>query len=333
MPQRLAIVTTLRNAAPVLDSFIRYHRAVGFDHLFLFFDDPDDPALHTAQCYAGVTAIPNDERLHRRWKSSTLYETRFAASEVMARQGLNFEVALHLAQEQGIDWLLHIDHDELFFAPHQSVRAHFAALTVRNVQGISYANYEAVPEQIDLDDFFKEVTLFKWANQARDPRPVWTEQQQALLTTIPQIPPKYFHFYTNGKSAARVQPGLRPNGVHKFTLPHGRLALAGPGDPLILHYPCCGFEAFWNKFVTLEHVYADGVETWWGQDITQHVSPFYLDARDVVRRRDRQRARAFYQARYVIADPAQVEALIEHDVCRRILAPARLLSDPVDDAM
>ena len=48
----LAICTTLKlpdfGAAP-LESFVRYHWAVGFDHIFLFYDDPDDPTLPVAR--------------------------------------------------------------------------------------------------------------------------------------------------------------------------------------------------------------------------------------------------------------------------------------------
>jgi len=161
MPQRLAIATTLRNAAPVLESFIRYHRAVGFDHLFLFFDDPEDRALAEAQRDDHVTAIPNDEHLQQRWKASTLFAAPFAQAEVMARQCLNLEVAIDLARQRHIDWLLHIDVDELFYSAHQSVQDHFAILTARQVPGIIYPNYEAVPEQVDVVDYFKEVTLFK----------------------------------------------------------------------------------------------------------------------------------------------------------------------------
>lgn len=64
---RAALVTTLRGAAPVLDSFIRYHLARGFAHLYLFFDDPDDPALALARRHegCGVTNLARGDRPRR----------------------------------------------------------------------------------------------------------------------------------------------------------------------------------------------------------------------------------------------------------------------------
>ena len=325
MSPRIALASTLRNAGAVLDSFIRYHRAIGFDHLFLFFDDPEDPAIDTARAYAGVSAIPRDDRLRQRWASSGLVAASFAEAEVMARQVLNLEVAIGLALAQHIDWLLHIDGDDLFYAPHQSVKEHFASLTARNVPGMTYANYEAVPEQVDIVDFFKEATLFKKTGSG-EIMEGFNDRQRALAKTFPQISYRFFHFYKNGKSAARVQAGLLPGGVHRFWPPAGKLVAAGPDDPLILHYPCCGFTPFWNKFITLERVYVQGRETWWGKDVTQRLGLFYSNARDVVRRRDEQEARAFYRDRYVISDEAGIEALIENGLCCRIRGPARLLA-------
>ena len=58
MHPRVAIVTTLRNTGgAVLDSFIRYHVQLGFAHLYLFFDDPEDHAIPSAGRHTAVSAI------------------------------------------------------------------------------------------------------------------------------------------------------------------------------------------------------------------------------------------------------------------------------------
>jgi hypothetical protein len=41
----VAIVTTCRGAGHTIRSWINYHLHIGFDHLFLFFDDPNDEAI------------------------------------------------------------------------------------------------------------------------------------------------------------------------------------------------------------------------------------------------------------------------------------------------
>src|SRR3954468_11997920 len=106
---RAAIVTTLKNAGAVLDSFIAYHLAVGFEHIFLFFDDAADPDLPRAAANLRVTAIAHDAALRERWRALPQYaeQARFIDSEVMARQVLNVELAMQLARERGFDWLLH----------------------------------------------------------------------------------------------------------------------------------------------------------------------------------------------------------------------------------
>ena len=111
---KIAIVTTLRDAGLVLDSFIQYHLAIGFDHLFLFFDEPNDPSLDRARQYEAVTAIENDDSLRRQWEASRLFALdsglrRFVDKEVMGRQELNAGLAVQMAVEKKIDWLLHID--------------------------------------------------------------------------------------------------------------------------------------------------------------------------------------------------------------------------------
>ena len=121
--------------------------------------------------------------------------------------------------------------------------------------------------------------------------------------------------------------GCIPTGVHDFQHPEAEPFYATtPTDPVILHYTCCGFQHFWNKFTTLEQVYEQGREVWWGKEMTPLAGPFYLDAREVVSRGDKQAARDFYQRRYVIADEAIIDELMEQGLCCRILEPARLLT-------
>ena len=321
MSLRVGIASTLRGAEKVIDSFITYHRAVGFEHLFLFFDDPDDPALRRAQGNDDVTIIPTDDHLRQQWQMSSLFAADFV-DEIMGRQTLNLEIAIGLAAERGLDWLLHIDQDELFYSARQSVQDHFDELAARNVDCAMYPNHEAVPEQIDVVNFFKEVTLFKKASTTRA-TPEFNDQQKALITTTLQPGSGFFHFYAGVKSAARVQPGLRPFGTHKFKPPAGSLTATACTDPVILHYPCCGFDHFWDKFTLV----SARPYTWWGQDATNRLGSFLRDALAVGRQGDRQAARAFYEHRFVLADEAVVEALIENDLCCRITEPARLLGN------
>lgn len=317
----IAIVTTLRNAGRMLDSFIAYHLAVGFSHIFLFFDDPTDPDLPRMRAHPAITAVAHDEALREAWKSLSQYEAQraFIDCEVMARQVLNAELAMGLARARGFDWLLHIDSDELFYSPHQSVPAHFAALEGQSFDTMNYPNFESVPERVDIGDAFREVDLFKPPAHLAQFSPAATR----LVQATPQLLPNFFHFYASGKSAVRLAAqDMRPMGVHDFIRADGTYPGTRSTRHFILHYACCGFENFWTKYVTLGRF----PDTWWNTyDIAASIGPFHLQARDIVATGDRDAARAFYRQRLAIEDGKHVGALMAAGVLQRILEPRRIL--------
>ncbi len=237
-PRSAAIVTTLRNAGAVLDSFVSYHRAVGFSHLFLFFDDPSDPGLSRAREKAGVTAIAHDDALREAWRSLPSYPLYSGSldSEVMSRQLLNVEHAMRLARDRGYGWLLNIDSDELFFSPQQRVTDHFEQLSATPAETVFYLNYEAIPEREEIDDFFREVDLFKLPYGSVEIPPRGSDAASRANGALSSKP--FFHFYTNGKAAVRLGiDGLATAGVHRFR--HLSRPIAGVQSlpHFVLHYP------------------------------------------------------------------------------------------------
>ena len=231
----------------------------------------------------------------------------------MARQVLNAALAMDLARGHGLGWLLHIDADELFFSPGQSCAEHFLWAGAQEANTILYMNYEAVPEKIRIDDPFREVDLFKIA-PGMQPGPD-SEAGKQLLDSTPQLQPGRFHFYSNGKSAVRLAAaGMRPRSVHAFDDP---LAPARPlqsRKQFVLHYACCGFENFWDKYRLL----GGFSDQWFGRkEIRAAIGPMHLEARDVVATGDRELALEFYRRRIAIEDGELCEALISHRVLAR----------------
>ncbi len=213
MTARAALVTTLHDAAATLGSFVAYHRAIGFAHFFLFFDDPADSMLDWARAQPDITAIAREENLRRVWQGLALWSEAapHVDREVMARQLLNAEHAMNLARAKSFDWLLHIDADELFYVAGGDAAAHFAGLAPQ-ADVSTYANYEAVPETENTGDFFRTVTLFKppFATPS-------SPEAKALVARAGQRADALFHFYGNGKSAVRLAaPGMLPVNVHTF---------------------------------------------------------------------------------------------------------------------
>ncbi|WP_207869618.1 glycosyltransferase family 2 protein [Brevundimonas goettingensis] len=318
-----AIVTTLRDAGPLLDRFIAWHVAAGFARLYLVFDDPADPDAVRVASRPGVTVIVHDGALREAWTAQSVYAGLADSidTEVMARQILNAAVVMDRARRDGCSWLLHIDIDELFWSPNQSVADHFSALEAEPFDVVTYRNLEAAPEADEIDDPMGQVTLFKVPPERLPTLP------QAALRQALQASPRFrtgiFNLYSNGKSAARLdRPGLEPFGVHDFGRPQAGTARAISARHFILHYACCGFQAFLAKYRRLGRFQ----DRWWGRyDIAAAIGPFHLQARDVIMTGDEAAALAFYRARVAIENPAEAERLLAAGVLERIIGPARLL--------
>jgi hypothetical protein len=151
--------------------------------------------------------------------------------EVMARQILNVETAIQLALDQGMDWILHIDGDELFY-PGQMMALDWFDQVSDDIFQVTFLNHEAAPEAFEIEDYFREVTLFKRNPAILDP---------GFYTQFQKISSKsqYFLAYQNGKSAARIHPTLLPNSVHSFDIPecHTCLLLRETGATEIKKLP------------------------------------------------------------------------------------------------
>ena len=141
-PARVALVTTLllpAGGGGVAASFVRWHVHVGFERLYLFFDDPGDgDPVGWAEVAPWAGAGGRVVRRRRtpaalaRQRATCACWARFgghAADEVQARQCLNAEDAARDARAAGLRWLVHVDVDEVFFAAGpDAMAAHFAGL-------------------------------------------------------------------------------------------------------------------------------------------------------------------------------------------------------------
>ncbi len=320
MGARPAIVTTLLNPGSVLEFFIEYHLSIGFEHIFLFFDNPNDPAISRARLYPSVSVIPNDALLHVAWRSTYPYVFAFdKLDQHIRRQICNVDLAIQIAIEMGFNWLLHIDIDELFYSPKQSAQQHFDNLDSQNINNIVYLNYEAIPEKFDIDNYFKEVTLFKKNPRNQEIQRFNSSQRDLINKFFSSY--GYFLSYRCGKSAVRVSPYVHPanlnldivekGGVHRFfdeNKPDDHLFVAGD-DHVILHYPSCGFERFWKKYKKFRY----------------KPKSFYRDAREIALKNDDISAKKLYENSIMINNKSITDYLIESGVLLRISVPSHLM--------
>ena len=315
-----AIVCTLRNPGPSIRSFVQYHLRIGFHRIYLFFDDPRDAWISEVPSDDRVEILPCDDELRSCWADWPAMRA-FVGTEVMARQVLNAELAIQLGRQAGIQWLLHLDADELIDFGETSVEGFFSDLG-RSVEQVSFLNMEVVPEAVDVLDMFREMTLFK-RNRMQIPPRVLSESAR-LIEAIPQIPPGWFFYYANGKSAVRLGGGLLPSGVHRFQRSDGvELRTIHVAGPRVLHYMNSGFANFWNRYET----WGRFPDFWFGNlPISKSIGSFHLAARDIVATGDIGAAREFYTKHVVILDSAIADALLATGLCERVCRPSTLLS-------
>lgn len=304
MHPHACIVTTLRNAEQVLDTFINYHLDIGFKHLFLFLDDPNEVIIENNFPKEKVTYIKNDDYLKKLWKETKMYEqlSSFILSEVMARQILNTEVAIKMALEDDYDWILHIDVDELFMLEgYENVCEHFKDLEKNKYEVVQYFNHEGVPEKYEIGNYFKEVTLFK-----RNIQVLTASQKEVLLQTVGSFQ-AHFRFYKNGKAAAKLHNNLVPVGVHSFL---GQTTLHLDTLTCILHYPCCGFQHFVRKYKSLGAFN----DKWFKQDEISRKLPAHFFSRNIIQTNDMELVNRFYSAVFMQQGNGQIEYLLQNEI-------------------
>ena len=220
---KIAFTVTTAESPKQITLWMAYHRALGVSFFYLFVDGqantPESIALLRKQ--PGVTVIPNDAKLQEKhaasriWKDSwlTAFFNKPCNHELFVRQSLNMEYGIELAKEAKADWILHVDTDELIYpaGTRDYSLAQLLASVPSDVTNFVFPNYESLAEHPDVEDPFIEVTLFK-----RGYTHVQSEAYYGNYARVARGNPNYFTTYGNGKSAARILPGLRPNGAHRW---------------------------------------------------------------------------------------------------------------------
>ncbi|KAL2923448.1 Glycosyltransferase-like KOBITO 1, partial [Bienertia sinuspersici] len=134
-------------------------------------------------------------------------------AELFVKQSLNMEMGIVLARESGMEWIFHVDTDEILHpsgTPNYSM-SELLAKVPSDVDAVVFSNYESAVEKDDIKDPFSEVSLFK-KNFDHLPK----DSNFELYRMATRSNPNYFLTYSNGKSAARIHDHLRPNGAHRW---------------------------------------------------------------------------------------------------------------------
>ncbi|KAH9679717.1 glycosyltransferase-like KOBITO 1 [Citrus sinensis] len=203
--------------------WIFYHKVIGVSNFFLFVEGKAaSPAVSKVfESIPGVKVIYRTRELEEQQAKSRIWNETWLSSffykpcnyELFVKQSLNMEMAIVMARDAGMDWIIHLDTDELIHpagAREYSLRQLLSDVP-SNVDMVVFPNYESCIERDDIKEPFSEVSMFK-KNYDHLPKDVYFGNYREAARNNPN----YFLTYGNGKAAARVQDHLRPNGAHRW---------------------------------------------------------------------------------------------------------------------
>ncbi|WP_340106392.1 glycosyltransferase family 2 protein [Rhodohalobacter sp. 8-1] len=260
----VATVTTLKAPLEETLSFIHYYLNSGIDRMYLFFDDPDDPA---------ISQIEHDERLTI-YRCDEAHWSDFGISSestIQDKQEKNATLAFQMAGKSGIEWLLHVDHDELIYGP-GSLKGYFSTVP-SEIEILRFPVMEAIPQQDAYTNAFAEISLFK----VYDALPVsddrfftspknkaiqyekakWWYRRRKVADLLGSNHAKYhtgrifLHGHQVGKSATRTSAKISSIKCHlpepaEHSVPEMKVSERF----YVLHYDCMGFESWKNKWTS-----------------------------------------------------------------------------------
>ncbi|XP_078428280.1 glycosyltransferase-like At2g41451 [Wolffia australiana] len=220
---KICITTSTSAGLDQILPWIFYHKVLGASTFFLFVEGKAaKPNVTTVlESIPGVKVVFRTKQLEEQQAKSRVWNESWLASffykpcnhELFVKQSLNMEMAIVMARDAGADWIFHLDTDELMHpagAQEYSLRQLLKEVP-RNVDIVIFPNYESSIERDDIKDPFTEVSLFK-KNYDHVPKDTYF----GMYKEATRGNPNYFLTYGNGKSAARVQDYLRPNGAHRW---------------------------------------------------------------------------------------------------------------------
>lgn len=312
----LAIAVTVADGADSIGKFIGYHLRIGFSVIYLFVDDNDEATIEVASRYRQVTIFCRDRELENRWSQFQVKKEEYSwpDREVMIRQELNFHVAFNQAKKDGVDWLLHIDLDELFYPNGMDLQAHFKDLQINNYRSITYLNLESIVTSTEAESIYESSKYFK-INYFRNKHWFYNEPQLSFIKKTDWLSDKFFRYYQNGKSCVSTYGNdMHVYDVHSI-FGDGKRKVARINDPLVLHFPCATYEAFKKKYVRLG-LFSDN---WRGiARVGNFIDDVHLRSRDIVMAGVGENdIKEFYRDNFVLS-VRQIEELMRFDLVREI---------------
>jgi len=256
MNNKVGIVTTVKANKRVMIEFVNYHLNIGIDHIFLFFDNPNDLNIKIFSTNAQVTAIACTQEHWRKVGCSF-------DSDIEIRQKANANYAIEMAIEKKLCWITHIDIDELIYSKYS-----FKTIIEKSPENTPYIwlkPYEAIPSSMICQSPFQQITQFKVLSKTNLEK-LMQENNRDLLSNI-LYSGQYFRGHIGGKSIVNIstknaRAKIQCLGIHKPTFINNKnLKVFTDKELHLLHYDCYDF----NNWITKWTRRYDGTATFNGR--------------------------------------------------------------------
>lgn len=212
--------------------FANYHLNVGVDRVFIFLDDPNDEAAAHLEQIDGVTCIRCNEEYWARngGKRPEVLDERLVA---------NINNGLAMAREQGFEWAIFIDNDELVF-PEGRLKE---TLNQCGADVVRFTILEAVSEQERYEHIFAP-SLFK-----KPARSIQVRLAMLLGCRRAFFEGRYFRGHQDSKVAVRTAADIKKMGVHRPIDAGAGVVEKTTRRIKLLHFDCVGMDSWKSKWL------------------------------------------------------------------------------------
>ncbi|XP_073525382.1 uncharacterized protein [Phyllobates terribilis] len=220
---KICVTTSTSAGLEQILPWIFYHKVIGMTNFFLFVEGKaaSSSVSRVLQSIPGVEVVFRTKELEEKQAKSRIWNETWLKNffykpcnyELFVKQSLNMEMGIVMARNAGMDWIFHLDTDELMYPAgtrDYSLRELLSNIS-EHVDMVVFPNYESCVERDDVKEPFSEVTLFKKNFDHLPKETYFGHYKEATRGN-----PNYFLTYGNGKSAARISEHLRPNGAHRW---------------------------------------------------------------------------------------------------------------------
>lgn len=265
MNKKICTVSTIKAPLKQTLLWVNYHINIGIDHMFIFFDNPKDPAIDELRKYEKVTCFKCDENYIKKFLSNesilkninpkNLTMASLSKSEVsfQDRLELNASIVYATLNKNDYSWFFaHLDSDELIYSK-KNIRNILSAFD-REDNVICVPPLEAVVEKEKYDNIFGETELFKnfgivfnvyYSNKAFLKKTFsFFRKNEGSFGSV------YFRGHAAGKSLVRVGTPIEKFAGHRPVLSNNsKFKFKAASGLHLLHFDSGDFEEWKNKWI------------------------------------------------------------------------------------